>query len=198
MTTYLDVQHYPDVFQSGLRQILEKVSETRHWLMRLTKRSQLAQKLVVAVDELLISAKASLEVLVLASLSIPTSAERFNRLTWDKRTTPSFDRCISVSSASAPTSTAPRKAPMVFSGNFALYPRWAIACGLRFPETSFFAYANEAGVASAHMSLAIRRRMQLYLWGSRFLDLAAVAPLSCPTASSDLQTQAAHQQPYFR
>lgn len=51
---------------------------------------------------------------------------------------------MSVSSASAPTSTAPLKAPMVFSGNFALYPRWAMAWGLLFPDTSFRAYANEA------------------------------------------------------
>jgi hypothetical protein len=158
MTTYLDVQHHPDVFQSGLRKILEKVSKTRHWLMRLIQRSQLAQKLVVAVDELLIPAKASLQVLVLASLSMSMTAEESTTLTWDNKTTPSFDRCISVSSASAPTSTAPLKAPMVFSGNFALYPRWAMACGLRFPETSFFAYANEAVFASvlAWPDIAVR------------------------------------------
>lgn len=64
--------------------------------------------------------------------------------TCDKTTTPSFDRWISVSRPSAPTSTAPLKAPMVFSGNLALYPRWAIACGLRFPDTSLRANAKLA------------------------------------------------------
>lgn len=75
MTTYLDVQHYPDVFQSGLGKILKKVGQARHWLVRLVERSQLAQKLVVAVNELLVSAKAALQVLVLAGLSMLMSVE---------------------------------------------------------------------------------------------------------------------------
>jgi hypothetical protein len=68
-TTYLDIQQYPDVFQSGLCKILEEVGEARHWLMRFLERSQLAQKLIIAVNELLIPPKAALQVLVLASLS---------------------------------------------------------------------------------------------------------------------------------
>jgi len=68
-STYLNIQQYPNVFQSGLCEILEQVGEAGHGLMRFFQRSQLAQKLVVAVDELLIPPKATLQVPVLASLS---------------------------------------------------------------------------------------------------------------------------------
>jgi hypothetical protein len=73
--TYLDVQHYPDIFQSRLRKILEQVNEARHWLMGLFQSPHLAEKLIVAVDDFLGPTKAALQVLVLAWLSIGTLAE---------------------------------------------------------------------------------------------------------------------------
>jgi hypothetical protein len=69
---------------------------------------------------------------------------------------------MSVSMAWAPTSTAPLKAPIVFSGNFALYPRWAMACGSRHPLTSFSAKAKEAAQKSAtRISKAHRQRARV-------------------------------------
>ena len=59
--------------------------------------------------------------------------------TCERTTTPSLVRCVSVSSASAPASIAPLKAAMVFSGNRALNPRCAIACGSLLPLFDFLA-----------------------------------------------------------
>jgi hypothetical protein len=69
-TAYLDIQQYPDVFQSGLRQILEEICQPGHRLVWLIESPQFTQEVVVAGDELLVPSKASLEVLVLRKLSI--------------------------------------------------------------------------------------------------------------------------------
>lgn len=57
--------------------------------------------------------------------------------TWASTTTPSLERCRSVSMAWAPASTAPRKAAMVFSGKAALYPRWAMIWGMPLIEAGW-------------------------------------------------------------
>ena len=69
-------------------------------------------------------------------------------LTWDKTTSPSLDRWMSVSRACAPTSTAALKAAMVFSGYWALKPRWAMVWGTVEPLLVFLAKVHVAGYSA--------------------------------------------------
>ncbi len=64
-TAYLDIEQDPNIFQSGLRKILKQLRKTRHLLMGFLQRSQLAYELIVAVYNLLVPAKTSLQVPVL-------------------------------------------------------------------------------------------------------------------------------------
>lgn len=75
-------------------------------------------------------------------------------LTCDRTTTPSAERCTSVSRACAPTSTAPWKAAMVFSGHKALAPRWAMACGRRRAGSR----GEESAAAHGAVSPAVSKR----------------------------------------
>jgi hypothetical protein len=76
IVAYLDVQHNPDIFQSRLREILEQINKARHWLMRSFQRSQLAYKLIFAINDLLGPAKAALQIFVLARFNVWTLAEK--------------------------------------------------------------------------------------------------------------------------
>lgn len=68
-TTNLDIEQHPHVFEPGLCEIFEQIRKTRHWLVRFFQRPQLTDKLIVTVEDLFISAKASLEIFVLYSIS---------------------------------------------------------------------------------------------------------------------------------
>jgi hypothetical protein len=72
-----------------------------------------------------------------------------------------------------------------------------MACGRRFPDTSFFANANDAVLASAFIGMATTVP-STYLWETRSWAQATAARQSFPTASSSLETPAALPQPYFR
>ena len=67
--------------------------------------------------------------------------------------------CRSVSTAWAPIFTAPAKAPIVFSGCSALYPRWAIVCGIFSPPLVF-----RANVHVATRSVDSRRRHKCFTY----------------------------------
>lgn len=129
---------------------LQKIHEPRHGHMRLPKGSQTSEIFPIAICNSLIHAKAAFQARILPCVSISEQkgtllpaimsvytehpiANRWMRdkLTCDKTTTPSRERCTSVSTACAPASTAARIASRLFSGHAALYPLWAMACGKR-------------------------------------------------------------------
>ena len=89
-----------------------------------SKCSLLAKVIPIAITDLLIFAVTSFQRCVLIiddqNITLPNGSDT---LTCDITTTLSLEMCRSVSSACAPTLTAPLKAPIVFSGYSALYPR---------------------------------------------------------------------------
>jgi hypothetical protein len=101
-------------------------------------------------------------------------------LTWERTTTPSFDKCISVSRAWAPTLTAPIKAAMVFSGYTALYPRCAMACGKVMPSLDVIARVH---VATCQVSFGQAQRYNWegsHAWGTWYWRRAVAAQLTSP------------------
>ena len=91
-TTYFDIQQDPHIFQSRLCKILEQIRKPRHWLVWLFQRSQLTQKLIVTVDDFLVSAKTSLQIFILFDIRSAFWDTVFEKLTCDRTTTPSLDR----------------------------------------------------------------------------------------------------------
>lgn len=60
LLAHLDVEHEPYILQPRLRQILEQIRKPGHGLVGLLQRPELAYKIVVAVDELLVTPKTAL------------------------------------------------------------------------------------------------------------------------------------------
>jgi hypothetical protein len=78
---YLDIEQHPDIFESRLCKILEQIQKTRHLLVGFFQCPQLTYELIVAVYNLLVSAKTPLQVLVLRQSQSAINAPSSDRLT---------------------------------------------------------------------------------------------------------------------
>ena len=151
-TAHLDVEQQPDVLEAGAGQVPQQVHQARQGFVGFLERAQRAEIAPLAVDDTVRLAKTSLKGRVLVRQSARALLATCDRTrtraregpTWESTTTPSPDRCMSVSRACAPASSAPANALSVFSGKRARYPRCAIACGNRRPSLSCHGPGNGA------------------------------------------------------
>jgi hypothetical protein len=90
--TDLDIEQHPYVLKARLRKILEKIFQTGQRLLRFLERLQLAQELIVTINDLLITTKAPFQILVLHDFSLIEMPREAVVLTCDSTTTPSLDK----------------------------------------------------------------------------------------------------------
>lgn len=133
LDTYLNVKQQPDVLLQARRgKILKQIRQSRHALMGFLDRAEGAQVFPIRVDDISIYSKAAFQCGILVdvshqiryfsvSRSVPTLRDMWCTVhTCEITTTPSRDKCISVSMAWQPAPTAAVKALIVFSGYFFL------------------------------------------------------------------------------